>query len=346
MSDEPRGSPSRRQFLRGGLALAGLGLLAACGNGLPAVQPRAQRPARVPRIGILSAGNSSLPRTPQWQGFFEGLRDLGYVDGQNVALEWRYAEGREERLPELAAELVRLPADVIVTVSTPPAQAARAATDTVPIVILQVGDPVALRLVASLARPGGNVTGVANIHPELGGKRLALLQEAFPSLSRVAVIWNPANPTLALVFRETRIAADALRVEVQSLHARSADDVELAFAAASRDHAEALLPLEDTVTVTHRQRIVDLANQSRMPAMYPRREYVDIGGLMGYGANAQDMFRRGAAYVDKILRGAKPADLPVEQPTTFDLVINLKTARALGLTIPQSVLEQVTEVIQ
>ena len=344
MSDEPRGAPSRRQFLRGGLALAGLGLLAACGTGLPAAPPRAQRPAGVPRIGILSAGNASLPRTPQWQGFFEGLRDLGYVEGQTVALEWRYAEGREERLPELAAELVRLPADVIVTVSTPPAQAARDATDTVPIVILQVGDPVALGLVASLARPGGNVTGVTPIHPELSGKRLALLQEAFPRISRVAVLWNPLPPGTAPVYSETQVAAEALRVELQSLEVRTPDDFEPAFAA-SRDRADALFVLEDTRVVTHRQRIVDLAGRSGSPAMYPRREYVDIGGLMGYGANAQDMFRRGAAYVDKILKGAKPADLPVERPATFDFVINLKTARALGLAIPQSVLEQATEVI-
>ena len=346
MSDAPRGSPSRRQFVRSGLALAGLGLLAACGNGLPAARPPAQRPAGIPRVGILSGGSASLPRTPQWQGFFEGLRHLGYVEGQNIAFAWRYAEGREERLPELAAELVRLPANAILTVSEPPARAAREATDAIPIVILQVGDPVALGLVASLARPGGNVTGVTHIHPELTGKRLALLQEAFPRISRVAVLWNPLPPGTAPVFRETQVAAEALHVELQSLELRRADDFEPAFAAADRGRADALFVLEDTLVVTQRQRIVDLAGRSGIPAMYPRREYVDIGGLMGYGANAQDMFRRGAALVDKILKGAKPANLPVERPATFDFVINLKTAQALGLAIPQAVLDQATEVIQ
>ena len=283
---------------------------------------------------------------PQWRAFLDALRDLGYVEGQNVALEWRSAEGQEDRLPELAADLVRLPADVIVAVSTPPARAAREATATIPIVILQVSDPVALGLVASLGHPGGKVTGVTPINVELSGKRLELLKEGFPGLSRVAVVWDSSNPATTLAFRQTQVAAETMQLELQSLEVHGPDDFEAAFAVASRDHAEALLVVDSTLTNVHRARIVDLATRSQIPAMYPRREAVDIGGLMAYGPDSREMFRRGAAYVDKLLKGAKPADPPVERPTKLDFVVNLRTAQDLGLAIPPLILQQAAEVIQ
>jgi putative ABC transport system substrate-binding protein len=275
------------------------------------------------------------------------LKDLGWVEGQNIVIEWRFAGGRAERLPDLAAELVRLQVDLIVVPSTPPALAAKNATKTIPIVTVGVGDPVGLGLVASLARPGGNITGLTGVvTPEIAGKQLELLKEAVPKVSRVAVLWNPATPGNALALRETEIAARVLGVELQLLEARSLNDFDSAFAAMTAKRAGALLVLGDVMFVTHRIRLAELVAKSRLPAMYGLREYVEAGGLMSYGPIASELFRRAATYVDKILKGAKPADLPVEQPTRFELVVNLKTAKALGLTIPQSVLIRADEVIR
>ncbi len=320
------------------LALA-LGLLS------PALAAGAQSPAKVTRIGVLYAGFPSATRHLH-EAFKQGLRDLGYVEGQTIIIEERWAEGRLERLPDLAAELVQLKVDVIVAGATPPIQAARQATKTIPIVMAVVADPVEQGFVASLARPGGNITGLSVQAPELGGKQLQLLKEVVPRASRVAILWNAANPYPALVVRETEAAARTLRVQLQSLPVRGPEEFEGAFEAATRGRAAALLTVGDVLTMAHRTRIVALAAKSRLPAMYSFREFVDDGGLMAYGANLADSYRRAATYLDKILKGAKPADLPVEQPTRFELVINLKTAKALGLTIPQSVLVRADQVIQ
>ena len=305
----------------------------------------AQPPAKVPRIGFLGSGSPST-HGPFVVAFRQGLRDLGYVEGQNVVIELRWAEGRLERLPDLAAELVGLKVDLILTHATPGVLAAKQATTTIPIVMAAAGDPVGSGFVASLARPGGNITGLSLLTTELAGKRLQLLREVAPRASRVAVLWNAANPVGPLVVRETEAAARTLGVQLQSLEVRGPDDFESAFAAATRGRAGALITVEDPLTLTHRARIVDFAAKSRLPAMYPNREYVDAGGLMSYGTNFADLFRHAATYVDKILKGAKPADLPVEQPTRFELVINLKTAKALGLAFPQSILLRAPEVIQ
>ena len=317
-----------------------LGLLVAP---LPA---DAQQAAKVPRIGWLG-GPTRESAEPFVQAFQRGLKDLGWVDGQNIVIEWRFAGGRAERLPDLAAELVRLQVDLIVVPSTPTALAAKNATKTIPLVTVGVGDPVGLGLVASLARPGGNITGLTSVvSPETAGKQLELLKEAVPKVSRVAVLWNPATPGTALFLKETEVASRALGVQLQSLEARSLNDFDSAFAAMSTKHAGALLVLGDVMFVTHRVRPADLAAKSRLPAMYTLREYVEAGGLMSYGPITPELFRRVAPYVDKILKGAKPADLPVEQPTKFELVINIKSAKALGLTIPQSMFIRADEVIQ
>ena len=288
-----------------------------------------------------------MPAVSHLYGAFrQRLRELGYVDGQNIAFEVRSAEGRAERLPDLAADLVRLKVDVIVAGGTPAPLAAKRATTAIPIVMASAGDPVGSGLVASLARPGGNVTGLSLLVPELGGKRLQLLKEVVPGVSRVAVLWNAANPYPVLVWRQTEAAARALGVHLQSLDVRGPDDLEGAFAAATRGRAGALITVEDPLTFGQRKRIVDFAARARLPAMYGFREFVDAGGLMSYAASLADLSRRAATYVDKILKGAKPADLPVEQPTKFELVINLKTAKALGLTIPPSVLIRADQVIQ
>ncbi len=326
---------SRRRFVQNGLALAGLGLLAGCGITLPQAQQR----ARVPRLGYLALSAGIFAGE-----FHQGLRELGYVEGQNILIEWRFAEGREERLPELAAELVRLQVDVIVTQGVE--EAARQATSTIPIVMATSADPVATGAVASLAHPGGNVTGLTAAGPELGPKRLELLKEALPGVSRVAVLWDSSDRGKAVEMRGIEAAARTLGVQVQSLEVRGPDDFEAAFEAATDGRAEALMPLRSPLIAFQRSRIVDLAAMNRLPAMYSGREFVDAGGLMSYGPNQTDSFRRAATYVDKILKGAKPADLPVERPTKFELVINLKTTQALGLAIPQSVLIQATDVIQ
>jgi putative ABC transport system substrate-binding protein len=304
----------------------------------------AQQPLKIPRIGLLRSGS---PADPYVEAFRQGLRALGYVEGQNLIIEYRYAEGKLDRLSELAAELVRLKVDIIITSGEASIRAAKRTTRTIPIVMANSGDPVESGLVASLAQPGGNITGLSALSPELSGKALELLKETFPKLSRVAVLWNPANAAKVLDFRESQVAAKALGVQLQSLEVRSPDDFDRAFGAAMRERAEALSVRADAVvTVVHRKRIVDLTAKNRLPAIYELTEFVDAGGLMSYGPSVSDNFRRAATYVDKILKGAKPADLPVEQPTKFELVVNLKTAKALGLTMPQSILLRADQVLQ
>ena len=306
----------------------------------------AQQPGKVPRIGYFSAGSpSSAPHL--LEAFRKGLRELGWVEGQNIVIDYRFAEGRFDRLPDLAAELVRLKVDIIVAVPTPAAAAAKNATETIPIVMINVGDPVGLGLIASLARPGGNVTGSSySVGLEIIGKQLELLKETVPKVRRVAILWNPANPSHPLVVRELNVAARSLGVQLQFLEARGPNEFEGAFAAMAKERMGALLVVPDSVSFLHRTRLADLAARSHLPAAYGLRGHVDAGGLMSYGPDSADLFRRAATYVDKILKGAKPADLPVEQPTKFELVVNLKTAKALGLTIPQSVLVRADEVIQ
>jgi len=305
----------------------------------------AQPAAKVPRIGFL--GNSTAALEANLVGpFREGLRELGYVEGRNILIEYRWAEGKNERLPALIAELIALKVDVIVTAGTPAALAVKKATTSIPLVMAAVGDPVGVGLVASLARPGGNVTGLSAIAPELEGKRLELLREVVPRLSHIAVLWNPDNPFQPGSLKEARAAAQVLGIKVQLLGVRTAEDFPAAFAAILKERPDALLVLADRIFLHNRARIVDFEAKRRLPGMYPYRELVEAGGLMSFGPSYADMHRRAATYVDKILKGAKPADLPVEQPTKFDLVINLKTAKALGLTIPPSLLGRADEVIQ
>jgi len=307
----------------------------------------AQQAAKVARIGYL-AGN--LAATPQpLEAFRQRLRDLGYVEGRNVVIEIRDAEGKLERFPALAAELVALKVDVIVAPSTPAALAAKQATRTLPIVFAGAADPVASGLVTSLARPGGNVTGLSLLAPELVGKCLELLKQAVPGVSRVAVLWQPGGlpeRTEKDILKEAEVAARVLGVRLQVVEARGPENFDRAFSDMIRARAGALTVLTSNKFLGERRRLVDLAAKHRLPAVYPWREGVDAGGLMAYGPDFADMFRRAATYVDKILKGAKPADLPVEQPTKFELVINMKTAKALGLTIPQSLLGRADEVIQ
>jgi len=303
-----------------------------------------QQAAKVHRIGFLEEGSISL-RAHLWEALRQRLRELGYLEGQNIAFESRGADGKVERLADLAAELVRLKVSIIVTAGIQAAHAAKKATTTIPVVMATGADPVGVGLIASLSRPGGNVTGVTSGIAELSGKSLELLKELVPG-TRVAIFWNPDNPAHALKLRETRIAARAFGMPLQVLEVRDRGELESAFAAMTRERAGAVVVLHEIVFLQHRKRLVDLAAKSRLPAMYERREYVEAGGLMSYGINFPDNFRRAAIFVDKILKGVKPADLPVEHPTKFELVINLKTAKALGLTIPQSILLRVDEVIE
>jgi putative tryptophan/tyrosine transport system substrate-binding protein len=326
----------RRTFIVGAVAVLAAPLIA-----------EAQPARKVFRIGIL--GN--VPLTDQegarlWRAFTEGLRDLGYVDGQNVTFERRFSEGRYERLPALAAELVRLPVDVIVAPATQNPLAAKQATQTIPIVMTSGGDPVASGLVTSLARPGGNVTGLSVIvAPEIVGKQLELLREVVPRIPSVALLGNPANASYQGWVEAAKGAARSLGVRLDVLDARGPDDLEQTFAAMTRGRVAALLVWTDGMFILHRKRIVDLTAQHHLPALYGASEFVDAGGLMFYGPSLRDNFRRAATYVDKILKGAKPADLPVEQPTKFEFVINLKTAKALGLTIPPAVLARADEIM-
>ncbi len=305
----------------------------------------AQQLAKVPRIGILTLVSASS--APHWfEVFRQGLREHGYVEGQNIALEYRSAQGRADRFPALAAELVRLQVDVIVTESTAAALAAKHATQTIPIVMAVSSGPVEVGLVASLARPGGNVTGLSILVPELSGKRLQLLKEATPKATLVAVIWNPTHPAGADALRETEAAARSLGLRLRSVEARSPADLDVAFKTVTGARPSALITLGDGMLWDNRARIVEFAAKGRLPGIFPEREFAEAGGLMTYGPNLASNFRRAAAFVDKILKGTKPADLPVEQATRFELVINLKTAKALGLTIPPSILVRADQVIQ
>jgi putative ABC transport system substrate-binding protein len=308
----------------------------------------AQQAAKVARIGFL--GSNPAAASPHFrEAFLQGLRDLGYVEGRNFVIEYRGAEGKPERLPALAAELVAIKVDVIVCAGTLAAEAAKQATRTVPIVFAGVGDPVTSGLVTSLARPGANVTGMSTLASELVGKGLELVKQAVPGVSRVAVLWQPGGfpeRTEKELLKEVDMAGRPLRLQLQFVEARRPADVDRAFSEMTKARAGALNVLPGNMFISERRRLVALAAKNWLPAVYPWREFVDVGGLMSYGPNFADLFRRAATYVDKILKGAKPADLPVEQPTKFELVINLKTAKALGLTIPPSVLGRADEVIQ
>jgi putative tryptophan/tyrosine transport system substrate-binding protein len=306
---------------------------------------QAQQPKKVPRIGFLGGASASF-YAARTNAFRQGLNELGYTEGKNIIIEYRYAEGKFDRLPDLAAELVGLKLDVIVAAPTPSVLAAKKASATTPIVFASVVDPVASGLVASLARPGGNITGLTILGPELSGKRLELLKEVLPNVTRVAALWNSANPAQELVWKEMQAAAQELRLQLQSLEVRSANDFDIAFKAALRERAQALIPSGEPLINTQLKRIVEFAAKNRLPAMYAGPEVVDAGGLMSYAPNYTDQYRRAAVYVDKILKGAKPADLPVEQPTKFEFVINLKTAKQIGLTIPPNVLARADRVIK
>ncbi len=323
----------RRTFLAGTGAVLFTAPLAA----------EAQQAGKVPRIGYIRA---EAPPAADIEAFRQGLREHGYVEGKNIVVEYRWADGNEQRLRAIVAELIRVKVELIVTSAPAATRAAKEAATTIPIVMVLVADPVAFGFVASLARPGGNVTGFAFLFPELSGKRLQLLKDAIPGLSRVAVLWNATNSYKAFDLKEVQAVAKALNVAVQTLPVRGPDDFARAFEAAVASGAGGLITLDDPFTIAHRTRIVEFALKHRLPAVYGVRPFADAGGLMCYGPDRVDQNRRAATYVDKILKGAKPADLPVEQPTKFEFVINLKTAKALGLTIPQSLLGRADEVIQ
>jgi len=300
-----------------------------------------QPTGKVPRIGLLSAFSPS--DTALWhQAFRLGLHDLGWVEGKNISIEYRYAEGRHDRLPDLAAELVRLRVDIIVATAGSDARAAKNATGAIPIVVASA----ASELVESLARPGGNITGLSQMAPDLAGKRLELLKEIVPKLSRVAVLWNPEGRGSMVTWQEIQLPVRQLGLQLHSLEVRSTDDFEMAFRDATRSGAGALVILPDPVFVTNLKRLADLAAKSRLPSIFHLREFVNSGGLVAYGADRSDLFRRAAKYVDKILKGSKPGEIPIEQATKFELIINLKTAKALGLTIPQSLLLRADQVIE
>ena len=323
----------RRTFLAGTGAVVLAAPLAA--------EAQEQKAGKVYRIGFLRAGQ---PPKPWVEAFQQGLRERGYVDGQNVVLEFRFTDGSFDQLPRLAEELVRLKVDVILASAAPPALVAKKATTSVPIVFVNVFDPVELGLIPSLGRPGGNITGLANSSADLAGKRLELLRELVPKLRRVAVFWDSSNPTNPIQLKGAEVAARTLGLQLQPAPVQGPSDFDAAFKAARG--ANGLLLLDSPLFTTHRARLSGLAATSRLPAISALREFVEVGGLISYGVDFPDSFRRAATYVDKILKGAKPADLPVEQPTKYELVINLKTAKALRLTIPQLVLARADEVIQ
>jgi ABC-type uncharacterized transport system substrate-binding protein len=300
---------------------------------------RAQQAGKVPRIGIIDD-------SPIWNAFRHSLRDLGYLEGQNVAFEYRYAGGLPDRLAWVAVELVRRPVDLIATFGTPPSLAAKQATTTIPIVMMGVGDPVGSGLVSSLARPGGNITGNTILGPEVAGKRLQLLKEVIPSLSRVAFLWNPDNASHPAQLAELRVAVEALGIKLLPVPVRSSDEFDNAFAAMMRERPDAFLMTNDPFHQLSIGRILDFLANNRLPGMFVTREVAVAGGLLSYGASLPDLFRRGAVYVHKILQGTKPADLPIEQPVKFELVVNLKTAKAMGLSIPESFLLRADEAIE
>jgi putative ABC transport system substrate-binding protein len=327
----------RRAFM----ASVGAGILIA------PLRAEAQQLGKVSRIGYLSPSSPSDPRTQRFrEAFRQGLRELGWVEGKNIAIEYRWAEERTERLADLARELVSLKVDVLVAATTLAILPAKRATGTIPIVMAIAADPVVTGVVASIARPEGNITGLSMMSPALLGKQMQLLKELVPKLSRVALLGNPANASNAPQLQYAQDAARALTVRLQPLEARAPGEIDSAFAAMTRERAGAVIVLVDSMFAAHRTRIADLAAKSRLPAVYGLTDHAEAGGLIAYGPNVADLYRRAAVYVDKILKGAKPADLPVEQPSKFELVINLKTAKALGLTIPPSVLVRSDQVIE
>lgn len=308
--------------------------------GSPAVA-FAQTAAKVPRIGILASSDG----TP-WDGFRQGLRDLGYVEGRNLAIEWRWVQGDATRYPAVAKELALLKVDVIVTSSTPAAVAAKQATSSIPIVMAISAYPERIGLVDSLAHPGGNVTGLSNMAPELAGKRLQLFKEMQPKASRFAMVWNPTNPIEAMALRELEAAGPMVGAQIQSVEVRAVEDYPAAFAAVLAGHADSMGVTVNPVNSRNAQLIIDFALKSRLPSSYDVAQFVEAGGLWSYGASFIDLFRRAAGYVDKILKGASVGEMPIQQPTTFELVINLKTAKAIGLAVPNSVLVRADRVIQ
>jgi len=306
------------------------------------VHAEAQQLKKIPRVGFLAGASGE----PNLRGLRQGLRELGYVEGKNITIEYRVSEGEFDRFHALAAELVRLKVDVIVTQGTPAAAAAKNATSTIPIIMSGGTDPVATGLVLSLARPGGNITGVTIMNEELAGKRLELLKETSPKVSRLGVLWNSANPGTAVVFKQTQAAAQELRLSLQSLEVKSVNNLRGAFDAATGRGVNGLVLLAAAPIASHLKLVADLAVKNRLPSIYDRSEFVDAGGLMSYGPNVPNISRGAAIYVDKVLKGANPGDLPVERPTKFEFVINLKTAKQIGLTIPQSVLFRADKVIK
>jgi len=336
---EPRPTAMQKTFV--GIAVGAL--LFVLG-----VAAEAQQPVKVPRIGYLHPGSAATASAARIEAFREGLRELGYLEGKNIVIEWRYADGKSEAesLPELAAELVRIKVDVIVTTGTPAVRAIKRASATIPIVFAVISHPVENGIVASFARPGGNVTGLTILTEELSGKRLELLKETVPNVTRIGVLSDLTNPTQALEWKEILAAAQVLGVKLQSLGLRSSDDFDGAFKAALRERAQALITLPQPLMNSHRNLIVGFAVKNKLPAIYPAPEYTDAGGLMYYGPVYTELFRRAAIFVDKILKGTKPADLPVEQPIKFEFVINLKTAKQIGLTIPPNMLARADKVIK
>src|SRR5438132_3760646 len=302
----------------------------------PVYPAHAQKQATIPRMGMLYL--SAPPPNPVVDGFMQGLRELGYIDGKNIIIEYRFAEGKEDRLPELATELVRLKVDAIFTAGTPAIFALKQATKTIPIVFFSTSDPIGTGVVASLAHPGGNITGISVLASELWPKRLELLKEIFPKLSRVAMLWNKGNAGMALEAKATQEVAGPLGVALQDRGVKDPNELEVVFAVMTKDRPDGFLALMDPVLNSYQKRILDFLAQNRLPAIFENRTWVEAGGLISYGANYADAHRRAAALMDKILKSAKPADIPVEQPTKFELAINLKTAKQIGVTIPPSVL--------
>jgi ABC-type uncharacterized transport system substrate-binding protein len=335
MSSDQR--KSRIQNWKTGLLAIEFGFL------ICAIEAQAQQSTKVPRIGYLAA---SIISAESRAAINQGLHKLGYIEGQNIKIEYRHAEGKFERLPILATELVRLKVDAILTAGSTATRAAKEATSTIPIVMIQDNDPVASGFVASLARPGGNITGLSTLRPEISGKRLELLKEIVPGLSRIGVLGASDNPGNAQALSEVEAAAAAIKVQLQYLDIRSVKDIEPAFLEVRKGSAGGLIELGGPLLNLHRTALLDLATKSRLPAMWVRRSFVDAGGLMYYGVDTADLTRRAATYVDKILKGSNPADLPVEQPTKFEFVINLKTAKQIGLTIPPNVLARADKVIR
>jgi ABC-type uncharacterized transport system substrate-binding protein len=340
MNDRKVDGLSRREFLRAATVAGTAGFL-----GLRSEAVEAQQPARIFRIGILIPSSASL-NSARVEALRRRLRELGYVEGKNIVIEYRYAEGKLERLPDLAAELVRLKVDVIVTAPTQAALAAKKASATIPIVFDAAGDPVGSGFVSSLARPGGNITGLSNIAPDLDGKRLELLKEAFPKVARVAFLWEPGGARGNAALTDMEAAAKALGLKLLSLPVRGIDDFESAFARAKREGAQALITTRGTLINTQQRQVLDFAAKNRLPAMYPASDFVEAGGLMSYAPNYEDLLRRAADFVDKILKGTKPADIPVEQPMKFEFIINLKAAKQIGVTIPPNVLVRADKVIR